>query len=134
VSLQEVGVVTGGRAWVRTRLDHERATALRVLSVAALPAKSVARLASARGQSREQLTRAALADADLAEAMRGQARLQAETIRLCVHHWEGVYGTDGDALTFPDDVEHLDDADFDALYVACEKARERPDPNSSREP
>lgn len=134
MSLSEVAVPSGGRAWVRTRLSHERATALRALAVSVVPPRSLARLAAAGGLGREETAAEALADADLAEAIRAQARLQAETIRLCVARWEGVLDPDGERLEFPDGVERMDDDDFDALYLACERARERPDPNRSREP
>ena len=134
MSLAEIEIKSGGRAWVRTRLSHERAIAKRAMFASILPAKSVRLLqaAQARGADASEITD----DVEMAATISNMAKAQAETIRLCVHHWDNVHDPEGDPLNFPDDVEKLDDADFDALYVACERAIEtgRADPNAGGAP
>ena len=135
--LKEVEILSGGRAWVRTRLSHERHTAKLAMFVAVLPGRALRAVQSAKARGALDTPEAADAlaetDIDVAEGLRGMARAQAETIRLCVHHWDNVHGPDGDDLTFPADVEQLDTADFDALYGACELAISEagPDPKGT---
>lgn len=131
--LAEVAIPSGGRAWVRTRLSHERSIAKTALFMAVAPAKSIRALQAAKLKGKGNVLDAVAGDEDfeLVQSFRNLAIAQAETIRLCVQRWDGVCGPDdGAPLAFPDDVEQLDKADFDALYIGCEHAIERADPNA----
>ena len=135
MSLTEVPIPSGGRAWVRTRLSHERATARRSVLASVITGRQLRTLTAAAGRGAPAADPADLIDdIDLAEALKAQARARADSIRLCTHHWEGVFGTDGEELVFPADVEQLDDADFDALYTSCEAALAGPDPKATPAP
>ncbi len=140
MSLKEVALPGGGRVWTRTRLSHERAVGKAAAAAGMLSTKSVIKLRTAYdavGEDREKLQLEALDDLDLAEALRQQGAMRTEVIRICVHHWSGVYGPDSDTeLVFPDDVPQLDEDEFDALYIAVESAltEGRADPNRGGAP
>jgi hypothetical protein len=125
MSLTEVEVPSGGRAWVRTRLSHERDTAHRAVIAGLYRAiEKVEKLAEG------ELT-------DLPDLTRQIGEAQVEIIRLCVHHWDGVRDPDdASLLSFPEDVGRADAADIEALFRAVEEALAsgRADPNASREP
>ena len=131
--LVEVTIPSGGRAWTRTRLSHERSVAKTALFMAVAPTKAIRALQNARLKGKGTALDAMAGDEDfeLVASYKNLAMAQSETIRLCVQRWDGVCDPDdGTALAFPDDVEKLDKTDFDALYVACENAIERADPNA----
>ncbi len=133
MSLIEVPIPSGGRAWVRTRLSHERAVARRAAFASAVTTKQLRAIAASKSRGNETEV-AILDDIELGEALRAQAAARAAVVRICVARWDGVVGTEDNALTFPDDVEQLDEADFDALFIAVEKALEGPDPKATPAP
>ena len=134
MSLRDVTLPGGGQAWIHSRLTKEGATRREAAFASLASARGMAEIRRAEAEKRD--TDLAYDGIDMGAATRGIMRAEAETIRVAVHHWSGVMGRDGEALAFPDDVERLVEADFDALFVDCERIiREgRADPNASGRP
>lgn len=109
----------GGRAWCKTVLNHGEGRERRRL-VSKLDAESLALMAKGGAEA------ASMAD-QIDPIMEG-------TVRIVVSRWEGVTDPDdGHALGFPNEIDRMDDADFQALYQACEDALSgAPDPNAGR--
>ena len=116
--MKEVSLPTGGRAWVRTRLSHERSSCylavISGLSVLVGRAKQLSEKAAA-GEISETSSE------DISAITRHVAQAKSDIVELCCHRWEGVRDPDNPdvELVFPADVGKLDNADFEALFDGC---------------
>lgn len=129
MALTEVGLPTGGRVWLRTRLTHAQERE-REDAQASLPAGALGRLAV----SLEASDRTVLEDSDVSAVMRGMRAVDEATLRVCIHHADGVRDPDGQPVELPGGIDMLDQEDFAFLVDAAEGAlaEGRGDPNSSR--
>lgn len=127
-NLVEVALPSGGRAWVRRRLNHEQSIgrqAAQMRLAKLLPADVLA-----AADADPSTLFAELADpGELVERI-GEAKVG--VIVSCVWGWDGVRSPDGDELTFPADVAKMSPEDLEALYAAQEAAIESADPNAGR--
>lgn len=139
MGLKEVSLPTGGRVWLRTRLTHAQARE-RQDARDALPASALARLLEIPeiGEGAQTIDlRAALAgldDRDIGAVKSAFRCIDEATVRVCVHHSTEVVDTDGQPIRLPDDLDRLDEGDFDFLVGAARAALEEGygDPNRSR--
>lgn len=132
----ECALPSGGTAFLRPRLSHEATVERRTLAASLLPTKAIRKLQSVADENTDTLAVLAENDVELADALKAQDAVERATIRLVVHHWEGVKGADGDEIAFPGQIGELDEADFTHLFKACEAAIEggRADPNGGSRP
>lgn len=129
MSTKEVSLPTGGRVWLRTRLTHAQASE-RDDAMASLPSSALGRL----NRSRESGATIEIEDTDLALVTAALRHQDEATIRVCVHHSDGVRDPSGDPVDLPADMGRLDEEDYSFL-VGDANATLREgfgDPNSSR--
>lgn len=139
--LHVVELPSGGRAWCRRKLGHGRAKEIRRAFRRQIPPRLLDALVSARtAQTAPDGTppaRLNLETPELLEASDHIEDYQAVVIANVVVRWQGVYHPDDATreLSFPDDLEELDDDDFAALYAGAEEARsgDAADPPSGSE-
>jgi hypothetical protein len=135
VALKEVPLPTGGRAWVRTRLSHERHSIYNAV-IAGLSTLS------ARAKQLQAQADAGFIDESATAEMRSislaVSNAKKELVELCTQRWDGVRGPDEPdrVLEFPSDLGQLDDEDFEALWDGIQAGVKegRPDPKGSAPP
>ncbi len=136
--------VSGGRAWVRTRLADWRMDEVDDARTGYLPAGATLSLYKSwedgtlsREASDETVTEFLLARGFTAEDLR-RAHKAAERriVTVVTKRWENVRGPENDdELELPDGIKEMHPADFEALLLACNKAVAdgRADPNAGSE-
>lgn len=133
-NLKEVPLPTGGRAWVRKRLSHDRDGVFRAIFAGMATLLGRARALSGLGDA-ETTAETATEVRSITSTVNDSKR---EIVELCTHRWEGVRDPDNDdvELVFPADVGKLDREDFEALFDGIlEALREgRADPKGSPAP
>lgn len=115
MALKEIALPNGGRAWVRTRLSHERnagvVAVMAGMSVMVGRAKKLAAQADTGEFDADTTTNIQAISHQVSDAKR-------DIIGLGCQRWDDVRDPDNPdkILTFPDEIEKLDEEDFDFLF------------------
>ena len=127
--IKEVSLPTGGRVWLRTLLTHAQARE-RQVARDALPAGALARLLEIPKLDEGaqpidlRVALAGLDDRDIGAVKDAFRRMDEATVRVCVHHSDGVRDPDQQPIALPDDLDRLNERDFDFLVGAARAALE----------
>lgn len=124
-----VELPSGGRAWCRTKLGHGRAKIVRRAFRRTIPSGALDAILAARAAQSSDGTAPSqirLDTPDLIAAADALEDYEAVLIREVVVRWQDVFAADDPtrALAFPDDIEELDEADFEALFTGASAAYE----------
>ncbi len=121
---RKVTLPSGGSAWIVERWPHGLATTVR---------RHHLRIAQFFGSSRdgENALRRDLTEEEREQYTTLLANTETLYVRTFTTRWD-VTGPDGTALTFPDDIDAMDEHDFAALTAAI--LERRADPNAGEPP
>lgn len=129
----KVDLPSGGMAWLTTIAEHRQAKVLKRLQLQLNHFLEPGR--NEKGEPttvwRTNLTREEQQQVD-------DLILDTETLNIATFttRWENVRAPNGDALTFPDDIERMQEPDHEKLFGSIEEAllAGRADPNASKRP